>query len=203
MAGGECRSTGWLVALHRAKLASRASTPERQGAREGAPRARAPGGAQGERSPAPTPYPRGALRGDLRVRAAQMGSVPLRPRPQAYATVTAKPSSPARLLKVGAVVLISGAALLLFGAIGAFYFWKGSDNHVSPGGCAGRGGALDPEARGVVGSPLSCACSPLGGARALGRAGGHWAAGRPSRPSICFPLASRAPSAFCLPTPLR
>ncbi|KAK1342100.1 hypothetical protein QTO34_016853 [Cnephaeus nilssonii] len=50
--------------------------------------------------------------------------------PPAYATVTAKPSSPARLLKVGAVVLISGAALLLFGAIGAFYFWKGSDNHI-------------------------------------------------------------------------
>uniref|UniRef100_G1S0Y4 Leukocyte cell-derived chemotaxin 1 n=1 Tax=Nomascus leucogenys TaxID=61853 RepID=G1S0Y4_NOMLE len=45
--------------------------------------------------------------------------------PPAYATVTVKPSSPARLLKVGAVVLISGAVLLLFGAIGAFYFWKG------------------------------------------------------------------------------
>lgn len=51
---------------------------------------------------------------------------------QAYATVTVKPSgSPKRLLKVGAVVLISGAVLLLFGAIGAFYFWKGNDNHVS------------------------------------------------------------------------
>ncbi|XP_069323297.1 leukocyte cell-derived chemotaxin 1 isoform X1 [Eulemur rufifrons] len=50
--------------------------------------------------------------------------------PPAYATVTVKPSSPARLLKVGAVVLISGAVLLLFGAIGAFYFWKGSDNHI-------------------------------------------------------------------------
>ncbi|KAK2495044.1 hypothetical protein MC885_019949 [Smutsia gigantea] len=50
--------------------------------------------------------------------------------PPAYATVTVKPSSPARLLKVGAVVLISGALLLLFGAIGAFYFWKGSDNHI-------------------------------------------------------------------------
>ncbi|XP_024424971.1 leukocyte cell-derived chemotaxin 1 isoform X1 [Desmodus rotundus] len=49
---------------------------------------------------------------------------------QAYATVTVKPSSPARLLKVGAVVLISGAMLLLFGAIGAFYFWKGSDNEI-------------------------------------------------------------------------
>nr|XP_004651059.2 leukocyte cell-derived chemotaxin 1 isoform X2 [Jaculus jaculus] len=50
--------------------------------------------------------------------------------PPAYATVTVKPASPARLLKVGAVVLISGAVLLLFGTIGAFYFWKGSDNHI-------------------------------------------------------------------------
>ncbi|KAL6048810.1 hypothetical protein STEG23_032380 [Scotinomys teguina] len=51
--------------------------------------------------------------------------------PPAYATVTVKkPSSPKHLLKVGAVVLISGAALLLFGAIGAFYFWKGDDNHI-------------------------------------------------------------------------
>ncbi|XP_047612320.1 leukocyte cell-derived chemotaxin 1 isoform X1 [Phacochoerus africanus] len=50
--------------------------------------------------------------------------------PPAYATVTVKPSSPARLLKVGALVLISGAVLLLFGAIGAFYFWKGGDNHI-------------------------------------------------------------------------
>ncbi|NP_001411414.1 leukocyte cell-derived chemotaxin 1 isoform 5 [Mus musculus] len=50
--------------------------------------------------------------------------------PPAYTTVTVKPSgSPTRLLKVGAVVLISGAVLLLFGAIGAFYFWKGNDNH--------------------------------------------------------------------------
>ncbi|KAL0614982.1 Leukocyte cell-derived chemotaxin 1 [Plecturocebus cupreus] len=50
--------------------------------------------------------------------------------PPTYATVTVKPSSPARLLKVGAAVLISGAVLLLFGAIGAFYFWKGSDSHI-------------------------------------------------------------------------
>ncbi|XP_043435915.1 leukocyte cell-derived chemotaxin 1 isoform X1 [Prionailurus viverrinus] len=50
--------------------------------------------------------------------------------PPAYATVTVKPASPARLLKLGAVVLISGAVLLLFGTIGAFYFWKGSDNHI-------------------------------------------------------------------------
>lgn len=72
-------------------------------------------------------------------------------RPQAYAAVTVKPSSPARLLKVGAVVLISGAVLLLLGAIGAFYFWKGSDNHVSP------------EAHGVAGAPGSLACPLLGG----------------------------------------
>nr|XP_021498487.1 leukocyte cell-derived chemotaxin 1 isoform X1 [Meriones unguiculatus] len=50
--------------------------------------------------------------------------------PPAYATVTVKPSGPTRLLKVGAVVLISGAVLLLFGAIGAFYFWKGNDHHI-------------------------------------------------------------------------
>ncbi|GAB1299128.1 Leukocyte cell-derived chemotaxin 1 [Apodemus speciosus] len=51
--------------------------------------------------------------------------------PPAYATVTVKSSgSSTRLLKVGAVVLISGAVLLLFGAIGAFYFWKGNDNHI-------------------------------------------------------------------------
>ena len=62
--------------------------------------------------------------------------------------MTVKPSSPARLLKVGAVVLISGAVLLLLGAIGAFYFWKGSDNHVSP------------EAHGVAGAPGSLACPP-------------------------------------------
>lgn len=75
------------------------------------------------------------------------------PGPQAYATVTVKPSSPARLLKVGAVVLISGAVLLLFGAIGAFYFWKGSDNHVSPeGGARGADpslGAQGGEVRGA------------------------------------------------------
>ncbi|XP_005366104.1 leukocyte cell-derived chemotaxin 1 isoform X1 [Microtus ochrogaster] len=50
--------------------------------------------------------------------------------PPAYATVTVKPSSPTCLLKVGAVVLISGALLMLFGAIGAFYFWKENDNHI-------------------------------------------------------------------------
>lgn len=85
--------------------------------------------------------------------------VATRPSPalQAYATVTVKPSSPTRLLKVGAVVLISGALLMLFGAIGAFYFWKGNDNHVSPTsglkgyppklGCKGR------QVRGVAGPP--------------------------------------------------
>lgn len=76
---------------------------------------------------------------------------------QAYTTVTVKPSSPTRLLKVGAVILISGALLMLFGAIGAFYFWKGNDNHVSPKsglkgypptlGCKGR------QVRGVAGLP--------------------------------------------------
>ncbi|XP_004646254.1 leukocyte cell-derived chemotaxin 1 isoform X2 [Octodon degus] len=50
--------------------------------------------------------------------------------PPAYAAVTAKPSGLARLLKVRSVVFTSGAALLLFGAIGAFYFWKGNDSHI-------------------------------------------------------------------------
>ncbi|XP_069495979.1 leukocyte cell-derived chemotaxin 1 [Ambystoma mexicanum] len=35
-----------------------------------------------------------------------------------------------RLLKIGAIALISGAVLLLFGAVGAFYFWKANDKHV-------------------------------------------------------------------------
>ncbi|XP_006003538.1 leukocyte cell-derived chemotaxin 1 [Latimeria chalumnae] len=50
--------------------------------------------------------------------------------PPAYTAVTVKSSSSGRLLKLGAVVLISGAVLLLFGAIGAFYFWKVNDKHV-------------------------------------------------------------------------
>uniref|UniRef100_A0A8C5PHR8 Leukocyte cell-derived chemotaxin 1 n=1 Tax=Leptobrachium leishanense TaxID=445787 RepID=A0A8C5PHR8_9ANUR len=49
---------------------------------------------------------------------------------QAYTAVTMKPSANGRLLRIGAVVLISGALLLLFGAIGAFYFWKVNDRHV-------------------------------------------------------------------------
>ncbi|XP_061092766.1 leukocyte cell-derived chemotaxin 1-like [Conger conger] len=50
--------------------------------------------------------------------------------PPAYTAVTMKPSSSGRLLKIGAVVFIAGAALLLFGALGAFYFWKINDKHV-------------------------------------------------------------------------
>ncbi|KAG9349191.1 hypothetical protein JZ751_027634, partial [Albula glossodonta] len=50
--------------------------------------------------------------------------------PKAYTAETVKPSSSGRLLKIGAAVLIAGAALLLFGAIGAFYFWKVNDKHV-------------------------------------------------------------------------
>ncbi|XP_038618797.1 leukocyte cell-derived chemotaxin 1 [Tachyglossus aculeatus] len=41
-----------------------------------------------------------------------------------------RPGPGRRLLRAGAVVLISGALLLLFGAIGAFYFWKGNDKHI-------------------------------------------------------------------------
>ncbi|XP_015219361.1 leukocyte cell-derived chemotaxin 1 isoform X2 [Lepisosteus oculatus] len=48
--------------------------------------------------------------------------------PPAYTAVTVKPSNSGRLLKIGAAVLIAGAALLLVGAIGAFYFWN--DKHV-------------------------------------------------------------------------
>lgn len=72
--------------------------------------------------------------------------------------MTVKPSSPARLLKVGALVLISGAVLLLFGAIGAFYFWKGGDNHVSPergvqAGVGVRGAGRGAGWRGLLGHP--------------------------------------------------
>lgn len=83
------------------------------------------------RVPPPAPRPRGRRTGTARgERRRPDPSLPC-PGPQAYAAVTGKPSGPARLLKVGAVILISGAVLLLFGAIGAFYFWKGNDNHVS------------------------------------------------------------------------
>lgn len=51
--------------------------------------------------------------------------------PQAYTAVAVKPAATSRLLKTGIVVLIAGAILLLFGAIGTFYFWNNSDNHVS------------------------------------------------------------------------
>ncbi|XP_053168503.1 leukocyte cell-derived chemotaxin 1 isoform X2 [Hemicordylus capensis] len=50
--------------------------------------------------------------------------------PPAYSAVMAKSSSTGRLLRIGAVVLIGGAVLLLFGAIGAFYYWKVNDKEV-------------------------------------------------------------------------
>uniref|UniRef100_W5L7S7 Leukocyte cell-derived chemotaxin 1 n=1 Tax=Astyanax mexicanus TaxID=7994 RepID=W5L7S7_ASTMX len=50
--------------------------------------------------------------------------------PPAYTALTVKPSSSARLLKVGVAALTVGAALLLFGAVGAFYFWNVNDKHV-------------------------------------------------------------------------
>ncbi|XP_027505824.1 leukocyte cell-derived chemotaxin 1 [Corapipo altera] len=48
--------------------------------------------------------------------------------PPAYAA--AAPPGPGRLLKAGAAVLIAGALLLLAGAIGAFYFWKATEQQV-------------------------------------------------------------------------
>ena len=50
---------------------------------------------------------------------------------QAYTAVAVKPAATGRLLKAGIAVLIAGAILLLFGAIGAFYFWNNNEKHVS------------------------------------------------------------------------
>lgn len=50
--------------------------------------------------------------------------------PPAYTAVAVKPAATGRLLKAGIAVLIAGAILLLFGAIGAFYFWNNNDKHV-------------------------------------------------------------------------
>ncbi|XP_010888991.1 leukocyte cell-derived chemotaxin 1 [Esox lucius] len=50
--------------------------------------------------------------------------------PPAYTPVAVTPAANGRLLKTGIVVLIAGAILLLFGAIGAFYFWNNNDKHV-------------------------------------------------------------------------
>nr|XP_034957204.1 leukocyte cell-derived chemotaxin 1 isoform X2 [Zootoca vivipara] len=52
------------------------------------------------------------------------------PMPPAYSAVMAKPSSTRRLLRIGAMVLIGGAILLLLGAMGAFYYWKVTDKEV-------------------------------------------------------------------------
>lgn len=41
-----------------------------------------------------------------------------------------KPAATGRLLKAGVAVLITGALLLLLGAVGAFYFWNNNENHV-------------------------------------------------------------------------
>lgn len=85
--------------------------------------------------------------------------------------MTVKPSGPARLLKVGSVVLISGAVLLLFGTIGAFYFWKGSDSHVSSKGGARGAGRSRGAQRGAGWRGRRHTRIPLGGARALGQGG--------------------------------
>ncbi|KAK3510832.1 hypothetical protein QTP70_022779, partial [Hemibagrus guttatus] len=50
--------------------------------------------------------------------------------PPAYAAVAVKPSGSVRALKIAVGALCVGAALLLLGAVGAFYFWNGNDKHV-------------------------------------------------------------------------
>ncbi|KAG7261243.1 hypothetical protein CRUP_017248 [Coryphaenoides rupestris] len=51
--------------------------------------------------------------------------------PPAYsASVAAKPAGTGRLLRAGVAVLIAGAILLLFGAVGAFYVWNNNERHV-------------------------------------------------------------------------
>ena len=50
---------------------------------------------------------------------------------QAYSSVAVKPAGTGWLLKAGIAVLIAGAILLLFGAIGAFYVWNNNERHVS------------------------------------------------------------------------
>lgn len=48
---------------------------------------------------------------------------------QTYA-VAVKPSSSVRALKIAVGALSIGAALLLLGAVGAFYFWNNNDKLV-------------------------------------------------------------------------
>ncbi|XP_031614768.1 leukocyte cell-derived chemotaxin 1 [Oreochromis aureus] len=50
--------------------------------------------------------------------------------PPAYSALAVKPAATGRLLKAGVAVLITGALLLLLGAVGAFYFWNNNENHV-------------------------------------------------------------------------
>ncbi|XP_038134770.1 leukocyte cell-derived chemotaxin 1-like [Cyprinodon tularosa] len=48
----------------------------------------------------------------------------------AHSTVSLRPASTGRLLKAGIAVLVTGAVLLLLGAVGAFYFWNNNEKHV-------------------------------------------------------------------------
>ncbi|XP_077200233.1 leukocyte cell-derived chemotaxin 1 [Paroedura picta] len=52
------------------------------------------------------------------------------PTPPAYSAGMAKPSSTGQLLRIGAMALIGGALLLLFGVIGAFSYWKVQDKEL-------------------------------------------------------------------------
>ncbi|XP_032386809.1 leukocyte cell-derived chemotaxin 1 [Etheostoma spectabile] len=50
--------------------------------------------------------------------------------PPAYSAMAVKPAATGRLLKAGIAVLITGALLLLLGAVGAFLFWNNNEKHV-------------------------------------------------------------------------
>ncbi|XP_034744193.1 leukocyte cell-derived chemotaxin 1-like [Etheostoma cragini] len=50
--------------------------------------------------------------------------------PPTYSAMAVKPAATGRLLKAGVAVLITGALLLLLGAVGAFLFWNNNEKHV-------------------------------------------------------------------------
>lgn len=195
-AGGECRSAGRRPCPAESLLwdvhSRGAGTRRRERGERGRPR-----------EPRASCFPPHPLVSEGAARGAGCGRrrcdpSPWGPRPQAYATVTVKPSSPARLLKIGAVVLSSVAVLLLFGAIGAISFWKGSDNHVSPRRVLREERCAEPEAGGVAKSSLPPASFPLGGAGAPAHRGRPRL--RAARRAPAPPFLSRVPG-HLLPLP--